>query len=92
MPKGQDKSSVEEEDVAPLHGAINEAEAERHRQKLHQTIIDLKTSATEPDIREIMGDFILSTKTCCEEVYPPLRNADVQKVLHSIGDPYGLAI
>ena len=39
-----------------------------------------------------MGDFILVTKLCCEEIYTPLRNADVSKVLHSIGDPYGLAI
>ena len=62
---------MDKEDVVPPHGAINESEAERHRQKLQQMIIDLKTNATEPDIREIMGDFILATKTCCEEVYPP---------------------
>ena len=73
MPKAQSKSRVEEEDVVPFHRVINKAEAEHHQQKLHQIIIDLKTSATEPDIREIMGDFILSTKTCCEEVYPPQK-------------------
>ena len=73
MPKAPNKSRVGEDNDTPLHGAINEAEAECHRQKLHQTIIDLKTSTTEPNIREIMGDFILSTKTCCEEVYPPQK-------------------
>ena len=89
MPKAQRKSRVEEEDV-PLHGAINEEEATRHWHKLEQTINDLKRSALE--IREIMGDFILSIKNCCEEIYPPIMYADTQKVLHSMGDPYGLAI
>ena len=89
MPKAQRKSRVEEE--VPLHSTINEAEAERHRQKLHQTIIDLKMSATEPNIREIMGNFILSTKTCCEEVYPPRKCRHTESFTFN-GDPYGLAI
>ena len=53
------------------HRAINEEEAESHRQKLQKTITDLKANATETEIREIMGDFILATKLCCEEIYPP---------------------
>ena len=71
MPKAHNKPGMDKEVVVPPHGAINEAEAERHRQKLQQTINDLKTNATDPEIREIMGDFILATKICCEEVYPP---------------------
>ena len=73
MPKAPNKSSVGEDDDTPLHRAINKAEAEHYRQKLQQTIIDLKVSTAEPDIREIMGDFISATKTCCEEVYPPSK-------------------
>ena len=93
MPKAHNKTGMDKEVVAPPQGAINEEEAECHRQKLQKTINDLKTNATEPKIREIMGDFILATKSCCEEIYPPpLRNTDVNKVLHSIGDPYRLAI
>ena len=87
MPKAHNKSRVGEEDDTFLHGAINKAEAKLHQQKLQQTIIDLKMSAAEPDIREIMGDFISATKVCCEEVYPPLQEADVQKVLHLMCDP-----
>ena len=71
MPKAHNKTGMDKEVVVPPHGAINKAEAERHRQKLQQTINDLKTNATEPEIREIMGDFILATKLCCEEVYSP---------------------
>ena len=71
MPKAHNKSGVGEEDDTSLHGAINEAETKLHWQKLQQTIIDLKMSAVEPDIREIMGDFISATKVCCEEIYPP---------------------
>ena len=92
MPKAQRKSKVEEEEDVPLHSTINEEEAIRHQHKLEQTINDLKRSALEPEIREIMGDFILSIKNCCEEIYPPITYADAQKVLHSMGDPYGLAI
>ena len=92
MPKAHNKLGMDKEVAVPPHGAINKAEGERHRQKLPQTINDLKTNTSEPEIREIMGEFILATKICCEEIYPPLRNADVNKVLHSMGDPYGLAI
>ena len=73
MPMAPNKSGVGEDDDTPLHIAINKAEAKCHQKELHQTIINLKMSAAEPDIREIMGDFILSTKTCCEEVYPPRK-------------------
>ena len=71
MPKVHNKTGMDKEVVAPPGGAINEEEAEHHRQKLQKTINDLKTNATEPEIREIMGDFILATKLCCEEIYPP---------------------
>ena len=73
MPKVHNKSGAGEEDDTSLHGAINEAKAKLHWQKLQQTIIDLKTSAAEPDIREIMEDFVSATKACCEEVYPPSK-------------------
>ena len=39
-----------------------------------------------------MGDFVVAVKTCCEEIYTPLTVANAQKVLHSMGDPYGLAL
>ena len=44
------------------------------------------------EVKEIMGDFITAIKSCCEKIYPPLTNAEVKKVLYSIGDPYGLAL
>ena len=68
MPKAHNKLGMDKEVVVPPHRAINEAEAEHHRQKLQQTINDLKMNATETEIREIMGEFILATKICCEEV------------------------
>ena len=53
---------------------------------------DLRKSVMEQNIREIMGDFVVAVTACCEEIYPPLTGADTQKVLHSMGDPYGLAL
>ena len=90
MPKANRGDSGDKS--ASPHGAINGEEAEWHRQKLEKVIDDLKRRAKEPSIKEIMGDFVLSIKTCCEEIYPPLTSADIRKVLHSMGDPYGLAI
>ena len=92
MPKANRGNSSDES--APPHHlrAINEEEAERHRQKLEEMIDDLRRSTMELSIREIMGDFVLSIKTCCEEIYPPLTSVDIQKVLHSMGDQYRLAI
>ena len=53
---------------------------------------DLRKSTMEQNIREIMGDFMVAVKACCEEIYPPLTGANAQKVLHSMGDPYGLVL
>ena len=46
----------------------------------------------EEEIKEIMGPFISKIKEICSEVYTPMESADVKKVLHAIGDPYGLAL
>ena len=68
MPKAHNKTDTDKEGEALPHGAINEEEAERHREKLQKTITDLKENATETEIKEIMEDFILATKLCCEEI------------------------
>ena len=46
----------------------------------------------EEEIEEIMGPFIEEVKEICLEVYTPMESADVKKVLHTLGDPYGLAL
>ena len=92
MPKALQKTDTHKEDMATPHGAINEEEAEHHRGMLQKAVLDLKENATGTEIKEIMGDFITDIKVCCEKIYPPLVNAEVKKVLHSLGDPYGLAL
>ena len=32
---------------------------------------NLRKSAMEQNIREIMGDFMVAVKACCEEIHPP---------------------
>ena len=71
MPKAHHKTDTDKEDMATTHGAINEEEAEHHREILQKAITDLKESATRTEIKEIMGDFITATKLCCEKIYPP---------------------
>ena len=73
-------------------GIIKPQEAKEHWHKLDETIENLKKDANEEEIQEIMKDFIEVTKTACMEVHTPMAGADVSKVLHSMGDPYGLAI
>ena len=87
MPKAHHKTDMDKEGMALPHGAVNDEEAEHHREMLQKTVTDLKESATGPKLKKIMGDFIMATKLCCEKIYPPLINAEVKKVLHSIGDP-----
>ena len=71
MPKAQHKTDTDKEEMATSHGAINEEEAEHHREMLQKAIADLKESAMGTEIKEIMGDFITATKSCCEKIYPP---------------------
>ena len=39
-----------------------------------------------------MEPFINKVKEICTEVYSPMESADGKKVLHALGDPYGLAL
>ena len=57
--------------MATPHAAINEEEAEHHREMLQKAVEDLKESATGTEVKEIMGDFITAIKSCCEKIYPP---------------------
>ena len=61
MPKADRGNSGDES--APPHRAISMRRKQNdHRQKLEKTIDDLRRSAMELSIREIMGNFVLSIK------------------------------
>ena len=90
MPKAN--RDDDSDNQVPPHGTINEEEAEQHRLRLEKMMDDLRRSTMEENIREIMGDFVVAVKACCEKIYPPLTGTDAQKVLHSMGDPYGLVL
>ena len=66
MPIKNAKSNTETEETAdvdeiPPHGAINEEEVERYRERLEKMMDDLRKSAMEQNIREIMGDFVVAS-------------------------------
>ena len=71
MPKAHNKTDTDKEGMALPHGVVNEEEAEHHREMLQKAITDLKEDATGTEIKEIMEDFIMATKLCCEKIYPP---------------------
>ena len=91
MPKGMREWSVEEE-VAGPSGVVNPRQAENHKLHLDQAVKELQEKAKEEEIEEIMGPFINKVKSICTEVYTPMEAADEKKVLHALGDPYGLAL
>lgn len=91
MPKAARKSTSEKEEADPS-GVVNPQQAEDHKRKMEQTIKNLKESAKDEAITEIMEEFIDAVKTVCGEVYVPMKGKDTKKVLHLIGDPYSLAL
>ena len=68
MPKAHNKTDTDKEGMALPHGAVNEEEAKHPWEMLQKTITDLKENATGTEIKEIMGDFIMATKLCCEKI------------------------
>ena len=52
----------------------------------------LKEKANEEEILEIMEQFIEEIKSICKDVHAPIAGTDPKKVLHAMGDPYGLAL
>ena len=39
-----------------------------------------------------MEPFINRVRSICTDVHTPMEGADTKKVLHALGDPYGLAL
>ena len=59
---------------------------------MEQAVNKLKEKANEEEISEIMEQFIDEIKSICKDVHAPIAGTDPKKVLHAIGDPYGLAL
>ena len=91
MPKAASQSVDEMEEVGPS-SVINPQQAEDHKCRMEQTIEDLKENTKEEAIQEIMKDFMESVMMTCREIHTPMMSADTKKVLHSVGDPCGLAL
>lgn len=73
-------------------GVINPHEAEEHRHKMDRAKEELKRSAEEEEFHEIMKDIIENIKAACTVIHTQMADEDVLKVLHSMGDPYDLAL
>ena len=59
---------------------------------MEQAVDRLKESAKEEEISEIIKQFIDEVKSICKDVHTPMTGVDSKKVLHEMGDPYGLAL
>ena len=79
------------EEEAGLSGVINLRQAEDHKQHMEQAVKVLQEKAKEKEITEIMEPFINKIKSICEDIHTPMEGADTKIVLHTLGDPYGLA-
>ena len=91
MPKAARKSTSEREEAGPS-GVVNSQQAEDHKRKMEKMIEDLEESVKDEAVTKIMEVFIDMVKTICREVHAPMKSADTKKVLHLMGDPYGLAL
>ena len=92
MPKGMRELPGEEREVAGPSGVINPRQAEGHKRCLEQAVKELQANAKEEEITEIMEPFINKVKLICTDIHTPMEAADTKKVLHTLGDPYGLAL
>ena len=71
---------------------VNPRQAKSHKLCLDQAAKELQERAKEEETEEIMEPFINKVKEICTEVYTPMESPDGKKVLHALGDPYGLAL
>ena len=91
MPK-RCRDSPSKEDTAGPSGVTNPRQAEDHKVHLDQTIKRLRDKARDEEIKEIMEPFIEEVKEICSEIYAPMESTDTKKVLHALGDRYGLTL
>ena len=91
MPKGMRELPGEEEE-AGLSGVINPRQAEDHKQHMEQAVKELQEKANEEEITDVMDPFINKVKSICTDIHTPMEGANTKKVLHSLVDPYGLAL
>ena len=91
MPKAARKSSREEVDDIPLHGAINEEEAKEYSRSLNNIIIKLGIDI-KAEVYDAMKEAILDYKQVITTLIPGMDMADPDAVWRSIKDKVGLCI
>ena len=82
MPKAQQKS-VEEEDDVPLHGPINEAEAKQYSLALDNIIIKMGPDIKD-EAQDAMKKAIMAYKVEICKMVPGMDKSDADTVWHSI--------
>ena len=73
-------------------GVINPQEVEEHRQSLKRVVEELKKCTEEKKIQEVMQKLIEDVKEAYAKVHTQMTEASISNVLHSIRDPYSLAL
>ena len=73
-------------------GVINPQEAEEHRQNLKRVVEEMKKCTEAKEIWEIMQKLIKDVKEACTKVHTQMAEASILNVLHSMRDPYGIAL
>ena len=91
MPKAQQKSVEEEEDDAPLHGPINEAEAKQYSLALDDIIIKMGQDIKD-EAQDAMKKAIMTYKEEICKMVPRMDMSDADMVWRSIKDKVGLCI
>ena len=92
MPKAKQKSGAEKEMKPVPLGVINPHETEKHRQNLEDVVRELQRCVNEEEVWEIVKMFIENVKKTCTEIYALTSDSNIRNVLHSIKDPYVLAL
>ena len=92
MPKATRKSGTGEEAEPVPSGVINTQEAQEHKQNIEDTVKELQKRAKTEEVQEIVKSFIQSVREASIILYTPMTESNVTSVLHSIKDPYKLAL
>ena len=80
------------EETVELHRVINPQEATRHVLSLDETLNNMEARIKVGKEKDVLKDAVVQFKDVISQTVPQMGDADIAKVIHSVGNPKCLAL
>ena len=85
------QEEAEDEPLGPT-GVINPKQVAHHQQLIKEALQDFQRRVKNGEIKDVLLQLIQEIMEILKRVYPPIAEANIMVIMHSIPDPTCLAL